>query len=85
MKTFTFTVTDPLGIHARVANRLVKAASSFVCDIQLSTAEKTANAKSILSIMSLAIPHGAKVTLSFNGEDEELAFTATKEFVVNNL
>ena len=33
MKTFEYTITDELGIHARPAGMLVKEASEFTCSI----------------------------------------------------
>ena len=35
MKEFTYTITDPEGIHARPAGELVKAAKAFAVKLQL--------------------------------------------------
>ena len=37
MKEFTYTITDPEGIHARPAGELVKAAKAFESAIKLNT------------------------------------------------
>ena len=36
MKEFTYTVTDPQGIHARPAGELVKLAKEFSCNVNIS-------------------------------------------------
>ena len=40
MKAFTYTITDPEGIHARPAGLLVKKAAEFPCSITLKKGEK---------------------------------------------
>ena len=68
-----FIITNELGIHARPAGRLAKAASGFNCDIMFGTTEKMVNAKHIMGIMGLAIKQGSEVIITFDGEDEDNA------------
>ena len=58
MITFTYTITDASGIHARPAGLLVKQAAGFPCAITLQKGEKTADAKRIFAVMSLAAKQG---------------------------
>ncbi len=81
MKTKQFTVVDPQGIHARPASQLVAAATPFASSVELKIEEKTANLKSILSIMALGLKQGATFTLQVEGEDEEQAFTALTKLI----
>ncbi|MFJ7732584.1 HPr family phosphocarrier protein [Lysinibacillus sp. NPDC097231] len=81
MKTKQFIVVDPQGIHARPASQLVAAATPFASSVELKTEEKTANLKSILSIMALGLKQGATFTLQVEGEDEEQAFTALTKLI----
>ena len=61
------------GLHARPAGELVKLASTFRCDVNLTANGKSVNAKSILAIMSLGIKARTEIEIECNGEDEEEA------------
>ena len=45
MKEFTYTITDPEGIHARPAGELVKAAKAFESAIKLNKEGKSADCR----------------------------------------
>lgn len=70
------TITNKLGLHARAAAKLVTLASSFNSSITLKTRCKTANGKSIMSVMMLAAAQGAEITLVVDGDDEKQACSA---------
>ena len=74
------TILNSLGLHARAAARLVRAASVYKSEILLSTPDdKTVvNAKSILSLLTLAATTGESLVLTVDGEDEETAFDTVK-------
>lgn len=69
-------VSNHLGLHARAAAKLVKTAGEFSSSIMLVSIDgsATANAKSILSVLSLAASKGVTLTLIVEGDDEEKAF-----------
>ena len=67
----TVKITDKAGVHARPAAKLLQLASSFNETVTLSYLDKTIDFKSILGLMSLAIPYQAEVTLRVEGENEE--------------
>lgn len=73
MKEFTFTIEDPNGMHARPAGMLATFAKRFQSDVRIKAGEKEADAKRLLSLMSLGATHGTRLTVSVSGEDEELA------------
>lgn len=85
MKTFLYTIKDELGIHARPAGELVKTAKGFSSEIKIGKNGKMADAKKIFGIMGLAAKQGDMVEFSFNGEDEEQAYTEIKAFMEANL
>ena len=60
---------------------LVQTASKFSSRITLNLAEKTANAKSIMGIISLDIRSGQTVTIVADGEDEQQAVPALATFL----
>ena len=85
MKEFKYVITDPEGIHVRPAGELVKVAKEFQSQVTLTKDGKTGDCKRIFGIMGLAVKAGNEITLTFDGEDEEAAYTAVTEFVEKNL
>lgn len=69
------TVLNRLGLHARAAAKLVKTAESFVSRITVSDLEGStcADAKSILSVLSLAASMGKRLLIIAEGNDEKAA------------
>ena len=64
------TVRNKLGLHARAASVFVNTAMQFSSAITLQNAEKTANGKSIMSMMLLEAPFGTELEMQIEGEDE---------------
>lgn len=85
MKTFSYTIKDAQGIHARPAGELVKTAKSFACEIKIGKDGKMVDAKKIFGIMGLGAKQGDEVSFSFQGEDEEAACLAVTTFMESNL
>ena len=76
------TIGAPDGLHARPAGDLAKLVKSFEgTQITISTAEKTVNASSILSILSLALKKGIEVEIKAVGPDEDKALTEVTRFL----
>ena len=70
-------IANRLGIHARPATLLVKAAANFAADIFLSKGNiRRINGKSIMGVMMLAAEQGATVLVEAEGSDEEEAAAA---------
>ena len=85
MKQFTYTITDPVGIHARPAGLLVKAAKSVSSAITLEAGGRSAGATKLMALMSMGIKQGDAVTVTVEGEDEEQAAAAMEQFFRDNL
>ena len=84
MKQFTYTIQDSMGIHARPAGLLVKAAAAFKdTTIEISSNGKKADVKRIMAIMS--VKQGAEVTVTCEGADEDAAAEAMEKFFKENL
>jgi phosphocarrier protein HPr len=66
-------IVDPLGLHARPAADFVEKARTFACDITLDKGDRSANCKSLLSILKLGVTQGAEVTITASGDDEQAA------------
>lgn len=67
-----------MGLHARPAADLVRAAEKFRCKVRLAKDGVWVNGKSILAILSLAAEMGSEVTLEVDGPDEARAFEVLK-------
>ena len=85
MRTFTYTITDPLGIHARPAGLLVKAAGEFSATITLAKDGKTGDAKKIFNVMAMGVKKGDTITVTIDGSDEAEAETGLKNFFETTL
>ncbi len=77
----TIEVKLPEGLHTRPAAELVKLASQFQSEIHLAKNALVANAKSIMSLLSLAAEPGAKLILRVYGPDEQQAAAAIRAFL----
>ena len=85
MKSFTYTVTDELGLHTRPASQLVKESKKYKSTITVSDGVKKTTAAQLMMLMSMGIKKGATVTVSIEGEDEEIAYVAIQQFFKDNL
>ncbi len=74
-------IINPLGLHARATASLIRVSSKFKSKITLSRLDKnlSADAKSILSVLTLAASKGTELELSVEGTDEPEAFEAIKK------
>ena len=85
MKTFTYIITDEIGIHARPAGLLVKEAKKYTSKIVLSANGRSAEATKLMAIMGLGVKNGQEVEIAIEGGDEEFAFEGMKLFMEQNL
>ncbi len=85
MLTFSHKVQDKLGFHARPIGSLVKIVRELPCEITVKTATKSANAKSIFSLMELAAKKGQILTVTCSGEREEQISKELKHFFSSNI
>lgn len=81
----TVKIINPLGLHARAAAQLVRLAGKFKSRIKLTRVDNAvmADAKSILSVLTLAAARGTELTLNVEGADETEALTAIEEIIKN--
>jgi len=76
-------IINKLGLHARAAAKLVRLSSQFNANISVEYNARSANAKSIMSVMMLAAAIGSKIILRVEGDDEQQAFQAIEELINN--
>ena len=85
MKSFDYTITDEIGIHARPAGILAKKAKEYASRITITKGGKTAEAQKLMAVMSLGVKKGETVTVSAEGEDEEKAVADMETFFKEKL
>ncbi|MCK4549985.1 MAG: HPr family phosphocarrier protein [Candidatus Krumholzibacteria bacterium] len=73
MVTGKITVINRTGIHLRLANKIVNAASQFEAAVMLEKDGLEVNAKSMLGVAMLGAEQGAELTLNIEGSDEREA------------
>jgi phosphocarrier protein HPr len=74
-------IVNQLGLHARAAAQLVHLANTFNSSIKLQRSDNrgVADAKSILSVLTLAATLGTQLLVTVEGPDEKQALAAIKE------
>ena len=87
MKQFTYTITDPVGIHARPAGLLAKAAKALDSTVTVTKADgsKSAAATKLMAIMGMGIKTGETVPVTVEGGNEEANAAAMEQFFKENL
>lgn len=86
MEQFTYTIKDPLGIHARPAGLLVKAAKAYAgTAITITKEGSTVNATQLMRLMGLGVKQGSEVTVAADGPVEAEAIDVMKKFFEENL
>ncbi len=76
--SFTLVINYPSGLHARPAASWVGTAKRFSSDIRIYNAEEAANAKSLVSLLSLGIKAGQQIRVTAEGEDAAAALVALR-------
>lgn len=85
MMKFEYIITDPVGIHARPAGLLVKAAKVLDSTVTIQKADgKSAVATKLMALMGLGIKCGDTVTVIIEGGNEETSRAAMEQFFKDN-
>lgn len=86
MKQFTYTITDPIGVHARPAGLLAKAAKALDSTVTVAKADgKSAAATKLMALMGMGIKNGETITVTVEGGNEEANAAAMEQFFKENL
>jgi phosphocarrier protein len=71
-----FIVRNKLGLHARAAAKIVQASNHFQSRIRIIKNSREADAKSMLSILTLSCVQGTRIEVCAEGEDAAEAIAA---------
>jgi phosphotransferase system HPr (HPr) family protein len=87
MKEFSYTITDPFGIHARPAGLFVKKLAEFKSTVTISRADNgmSCDGKKLLALLKLKIKQNNTLIIRAEGEDEEVTVEAAQVFLSTNL
>lgn len=85
MKSFTYTITDPVGIHARPAGLLVKQIKTYQSEIIIEKDDKQVNGLRLMALMGLGVKKGDSITVQITGADEDQAAEELKSWMEKNL
>ncbi len=87
MLEFEYVVRDKIGLHARPAGIIVKAATPFSAQITFTNCDngKDADAKKLFALMNLAVKCGTQIKLTCDGSDEDVAMEKMKNVISDNL
>jgi phosphocarrier protein HPr len=81
--TAQYTIINDLGLHARAATKLVQLASKYPCDVSLTHAGQTANAKSVMGVLLLCGSKGTVVDVTATGEHADECVKAIGELIAS--
>lgn len=85
MKTFTYTITDPVGIHARPAGLLVKQIKTYQSSVIIEKDGAEVNGLKLMALMGLCVKKDDTITVRVEGPDEETAAEDLARWLENNL
>jgi len=74
-----FQIKNKLGLHARPAAKLAELSNRYKATITFEVDGEEVDAKSLLSILTLACPQGTKVKVKAYGEDAQEALEALEK------
>lgn len=71
MPSRTIALPNPTGLHARPAAVFSKAAAGSAAEVTVAKDDRTANAKSLLSLLTLDCHKGDVVTITVEGDEAD--------------
>ena len=85
MKTITYTVNNPYGMHARPAAFLAQACVDLNSQIIIRCGDKIANGNNVLQILALRAKQGSVLEISATGGDEEASLAKVQQVLHERL
>ena len=77
------TIKNRLGLHARAAAKLVRAAGEYQAEIRLIKDGETADVRSVMGLISLGCAFDSKIVLEAEGIDARNAVMALSHIIEN--
>lgn len=76
-------VSGEYGLYGKSATAFIQLANTFKSTIFVEVADKRANAKSLLGVLSLAIPSKTEIRITAEGIDEVESVNQIVDFVIS--
>lgn len=77
-------IKNSSGLQSKSAAIFIQKASNYKSNIWIVKDERKANAKSLLGVLSLGIGHGAKLTVTIEGDDETEAAAELEKYLLSD-
>ena len=74
-------IKNKLGLHARAAALLVQTVNKFDAQVSFSKDGQTADGRSIMGVLTLAVTQGSKIQVEASGEEAERAVRAIEKLI----
>ncbi|MEG0769991.1 MAG: HPr family phosphocarrier protein [Ruthenibacterium sp.] len=84
MQSFTYTIQQALGLHARPAGVMVNKLSDTPCSVTVKCGDRSADGKRLLALMRMAVKCGDVVTVEIAGDGEDAVAAQLKVFFAEN-
>lgn len=78
----TFKILNVLGLHARPAMLLVQSITRMECEVTIEKDGVSADAKSIMGVLTLAAEQGSEIQVRAEGPDAEEAVQAIEKLIL---
>ncbi len=82
-KTKSFTITNSLGFHLRVASLFAQTADQFNSEIQVVKDGIAVSGKNITELLRLGAIEGSQITVTTKGPDASMAMEALEKLITN--
>lgn len=79
-----FVVGNQLGLHVRAAAMVVRTMTPFQSKVSIRAGGSTADARSVLDLLTLSASKGTKIVVEAEGDDAEKAVAVLGELILNN-
>lgn len=79
------TLVNEIGLHARPASIFIREAVKHACDINVVKQDRSYNAKSIMSVLSMSASKGDEIIIRASGDGEKEAVKSLVDLVENKL
>ena len=77
------TITNKLGLHTRAAAKIVNITKKHHSNISIQCNGISADAKSIIELLTLAATKNSIVTVTIDGIDEEVLYNELRALILN--
>jgi len=79
-----FTITNELGLHFRAAAMLVRTLTDFSSEVTITNGDTSADARSVLDLMTLAASRGTTLRVRAEGDDADATIDAVGALIARN-